>query len=517
MNDQSVASTTPAPSDKGLKAGALGLMSSVVIGVASTAPAYSLAATLGFVVLVVGVKAPAIMLLAFIPMFLIALAYQKLNAAEPDCGTSFTWVTRAFGPWAGWMAAWGILSADIIVMSNLAQIAGSYSFSLFGFDSLAESAFWATLAGVMWMIVMTYICYRGIEISARMQYGLLGIESIVLVAFAFIAFTKVYSGDPPAGGLEPSLSWLWPGGLGFREIIEGVVLAIFIYWGWDSAASVNEETSDPSRIPGLAGIISTVLLLAIYVLVTVATVAFAGVGEGKYGLGNEENSGDVFNALSEAVFGSTGWGQAFVALLIISVLTSAAASTQTTILPTSRTTLSMANVGAFPKQFARVHKRFQTPTWSTIGMGIASVAFYIMLTLISDNVLSDSIDAVGLMVAFYYGMTGLACPWYFRHELRNSQHNLWYKGILPGLGGVMLMGAFFAAAYFYADPEWGSTTVFGLGGPFVIGVGGLVFGAVLMVVYSFSAKDFFAGRTMPTVAHLRAQGLEPAVTTPEAD
>ena len=116
--------------DKGLKRGALGLIASIVIGVASTAPAYSLAASLGFVVAtqngdsIVGVKAPSIMLLAFIPMFLIAIAYQQLNSAEPDCGTTFTWATRAFGPRAGWMGGWGIIAADVIVMANLAQIAG---------------------------------------------------------------------------------------------------------------------------------------------------------------------------------------------------------------------------------------------------------------------------------------------------------------------------------------------------------------------------------------------------------
>ena len=116
--------------DKGLKRGALGLIASIVIGVASTAPAYSLAASLGFVVAtqngdsIVGVKAPSIMLLAFVPMFLIAIAYQQLNSAEPDCGTTFTWATRAFGPRAGWMGGWGIIAADVIVMANLAQIAG---------------------------------------------------------------------------------------------------------------------------------------------------------------------------------------------------------------------------------------------------------------------------------------------------------------------------------------------------------------------------------------------------------
>ena len=147
-----------AASDKGLKSGALGLVSSIVVGMASTAPAYSLAASLGFVVAtqngdgIVGVKAPSIMLLAFVPMFFIAIAYQQLNKAEPDCGTTFTWATRAFGPRAGWIGGWGIIAADVIVMANLAQIAGSYGFQLFGLDELAASTFWSMVAGVVWII-----------------------------------------------------------------------------------------------------------------------------------------------------------------------------------------------------------------------------------------------------------------------------------------------------------------------------------------------------------------------------
>src|SRR6476660_7206574 len=164
MSTQTSESGT-APGTKGLKGGALGLVSSVVIGMSSTAPAYSLAASLGFVVAttagdgIVGVKAPAIMLLAFVPMYLIAVAYAELNKAEPDCGTTFTWAARAFGPRVGWMGGWGIIIADVIVMANLSQIAGSYTFGLFNLDTLAASTFWSTVAGIVWIIIMTYICY----------------------------------------------------------------------------------------------------------------------------------------------------------------------------------------------------------------------------------------------------------------------------------------------------------------------------------------------------------------------
>src|SRR3954469_22856730 len=181
---------------KGLKDGALGLVSSVVVGVASTAPAYSLAASLGFIVVggatIAGVRAPGIILLAFIPMYLIAVAYQELNKAEADCGTTFTWAARAFGPKTGWMGGWGIIAADVIVMANLASIAGSYGYRLVGLDSLAESTLWTTLAGVGWIALMTWLCYRGIEPTARLQWVLLVIEIVVLVAFAAYALAAVY-------------------------------------------------------------------------------------------------------------------------------------------------------------------------------------------------------------------------------------------------------------------------------------------------------------------------------------
>ena len=194
---------------KGLRAGAMGLVGSVVVGIASTAPAYSLAASLGYVVIVqngdgiVGVKAPLIMVLAFIPMYFIAVAYSELNKAEPDCGTTFTWAARAFGTKIGWMGGWGIIAADVIVMANLSQIAGSYSFVLVGADSLAASTFWSTVAGIVWIAIMTYICYRGIEVSVRLQYALLGVEVVTLVAFALFALVKVYSAThQPASSLR---------------------------------------------------------------------------------------------------------------------------------------------------------------------------------------------------------------------------------------------------------------------------------------------------------------------------
>jgi amino acid transporter len=499
---------------KGLKGGALGLVSSIVVGMASTAPAYSLAASLGLIIasggaLLAGVKAPAIILMAFIPMWMIAVAYQELNKAEPDCGTTFTWASRAFGPLVGWMGGWGIIAADVIVMANLAQIAGSYSFTFVGglgwtsAADLANSTLWSTVAGVIWIVVMTYICYRGIEVSARLQYGLLGIELVVLLAFAAVALFKVYSGTAEPYSIKPSLDWFWPAGLDFSTVIAPAVLtAIFIYWGWDTAVACNEESDDPGRTPGRAAVISTFLLLATYVLVSVSTIAFAGVGTEGVGLGNQDNADDVFAAVGEDLFGDSTLGKIALMLLAASILTSASASTQTTILPTARTTLSMGVYRALPSSFAKIHRRYLTPTTSTIAMGAVSVLFYLLFTLISPNLLTALIGSVGLMIAFYYGLTGFACAWFYRRNLTDSVRDFLMRGVVPLSGGLLLAAVFVYGLIQYAKPDWltdddgNNVTIFGFGAVAVVGIGALVLGVLMMVLWWLASPDFFHGLTL---------------------
>jgi amino acid transporter len=491
----------PAVQDKGLKAGALGLLSSVVIGVSSTAPGYSLAATIGFVAAAVGLQSPAVILLAFVPMLCIAYAYREFNAVDPDCGTTFSWASRAFGPRTGWLGGWGIVVADVVVMANLAQIAGQYGFLLFGADGLAASTFWTTLVGALWIAVLTYVCYRGIELSARLQFLLLAIELAALAVFAVVALVKVYAGHAAKGAVHPALSWFNPFDIpSFSALSAGVLLAVFIYWGWDTAVACNEETADATRTPGRAAVISTLALLAIYLLVTVACQAYSGVGT----LTNPDNQGDVLAVLGNAVLGST-----FGKVLILAVLSSAAASTQTTILPTARTTLSMAARRAIPQSFARMHPTYQTPVVSTIAMGAASIVFYVGLVMISGNVLGDSIAALGLLIAFYYALTGYACVWHFRKQLTDSVQQFVAKGLLPFAGAAILTACFIKSAHDMYASDYGNTSFAGIGGVFLLGIGSLVLGVVLMLVYESVDKTFFRSGD-GDVADVPSQAAEPA-------
>lgn len=470
--------------DKGLKKNAIGYLSNVVIGVASTAPAYSMAATLGFIVAVkgIGVHAPAVLLVSFVPMLFIAAAYRFLNRADPDAGTTFAWGARALGPHLGWLNGWVIVLADVIVMASLSNIAAIYTFKLFGFTELGESNGAIIAAAVIWIALMTWVCYRGIELSARVQQILLTAEVIILGVFSVVALAKVYGGHP-AGSIQPQASWFDPTQVNFGDLVDGVLLGVFIYWGWDSAVSVNEESEDSNEGPGRAAVTSTLLLVFIYLLVSTGAIAFHGAGF----LENESNQGDVLNALGKGVLGSVG-----VKFLIISVLTSAAASTQTTILPTARTTLSMAKWGALPGVIGRIHKRYLTPTVSTLGMGALSIAVTIPLILISASVLEDSLLATGFCVCFYYGFTGIACAVYFRREIFKGLRKFLLVGLAPIAGALMLFGVFGKAADAYGHAaEVSSPPIAGITLPLWLGIGGILVGVVVMIVANFYFRGFF--------------------------
>ncbi len=492
---------------KGLKTGALGLASSVVIGVASTAPAYSLAATLGYIVILVGLQSPAIIVLAFVPILFVSIGYQQLNKREPDCGTTFTWATKAFGPKTGWMGGWGIIAADLLVMASLAQVAGQYVFLLFGADGIGSNpaSGWVLVVGLIWMALMTYICYRGIEISARIQQFLLALEVIVLVVFAGTALVKALGSSAPDTAIHPALSWFNPFHVSdLNTFAQGIILMLFIYWGWDSAVSVNEETKDRDKTPGRAAIISTVLLLVTYVIVALAAQSYAGVDTKGIGLANPDNSSDILSVVGNAAFGSSGFGTVMGKLLILLVLTSAAACTQTTILPTARTTLSMAAFKAIPRRFATIHPRYLTPTSSTIWMGVISALIYLAMNFYSDGgLISDAVTAIGMMIAFYYGLTGFACTWYYRRELTGSVRDFFMRGVFPTLGGLMLFGGLILTVIQDWKPV-NSYVVFVLpfsphwhiGWAFLIGVGSILVGVVLMLISMGPYRDFFAGRTL---------------------
>jgi amino acid transporter len=484
---------------KGLAEGKVGTFSGAILGIASVAPGYTLTASIGLIVAAVGLKMPAIFIAGFIPMFLTAYAYRELNSRAPDCGASFTWSTKAFGPYVGWMCGWGMVIATIIVLSNLAAIAVEF-FYLFvarvfndpEIATLADNKLVNILTTLAFIAIATFVASRGITTSEYVQYVLVGFQMVVLLAFATMAIVHVARGEAPAG-LSFSLDWFDPfTGLAMGAFVIGVTGSIFAFWGWDTCLTLGEESKDPTRVPGRAGLLCVLTILLTYLLVAVAVMMYAGVGEAGLGLGNPENSENVFGALADPILGGFGGPVLFLAILASSV-----ASLQTTFLPAARTMLAMGAYKAFPTRFARVSPRFLVPTYATVVAGVITAAFYTTVSLLSERVLLDTIAALGVMICWYYGITAFACVWYFRRELFNNVHNVVFKLLFPLLGGIMLAAVFVISVGESMNPENGSgANIGGIGLVFYMGFGILLFGAVLMVIWRFRSPEFFDGRTM---------------------
>jgi amino acid transporter len=439
-------------------------------------------------------------------MLLVASAYKYFNRADPDAGTSFAWTTRAVGPMTGWMNGWAIFLADVIVMASLADIAAIYTFKLFGFSELGQSKAAVIIAAVVWIALMTWICFRGIELSARVQQLLLTAEVLILGVFAVVALVKVYGSHPPSGSIKPTADWFNPFAMKFSDLVVAMLLGVFLYWGWDSGVAVNEESEDPAEGPGKAAVISTILLVLIYLVVSTGAVAFHGIGF----LTNEANQEDVLNALGSGVLGGT-----LNKLLIIAVLTSASASTQTTILPTARTTLSMAHWKAVTSLLSRIHKRYLTPTVSTLGFGALSIVVTIVLLLLSSSVLEDAIAGIGFPIVFYYGWTAIACAVYYRRELTKTMRNLLLLGVGPVLGGLMLWGVGIRALFYYGHTEnVSSKPILGITLPLWLGIGGMILGFLFMLASRPYFREFFSRK--PETAPPGVLEKPPAAVLPPA-
>jgi amino acid transporter len=278
------------------------------------------------------------------------------------------------------------------------------------------------------------------------------------------------------------------------------LVSIFIYWGWDTAVTVNEECKDARHGPGLAAVLSTFILLLIYVVVGVAAVAYHGPQF------LTANSNDILSALGTAVLGSP-WNK----LLIIAVLTSASASTQTTILPAARSSLSMAVHKAIPAKFGSINRKFLSPGFATLFFGAVSIVWYLALTILSpNNVLQNSIDALGFGIAFYYGITGYACVVYYRRVIFKSLKNFLFVGVAPLIGAIALTGIFVISLFYYSNPvnsygsPWFTFIHFdfhalglhfyltdGIGSTDVLGIGLLLIGVPLMLIWRVGHKSYF--------------------------
>ena len=417
----------------------LNLFDATAVAVSSVAPAYSLASTLAavFVISGIGIFSPSVLILSFIPVLFIALSYFHLNRRNPNCGASYSWLSQVAHPTIGWINGWVQVWASVLFCTTAPLLAGGYTLQFMHSALHLVSAATITntkdiaIVAALWLMFVTFICIYGIRWTTNAQWVMVIIEYICVLGFSIGGIIKVWI-KHPVHSTGFSFAWFDPFHIhSFTALASGLALGVFFFWGWDTALNLNEESKDASRIPGRAGLMSMWILLFVFLLNFVAVQMLLG----PTGINSHQGGGILF------YFGQQLFGPWASYVMVFAVLSSTVATTQTTVLPAARITLSMARDGVFPRVFSSIHEKFKTPALGTAIVALLSL-FGIMLTTFSTSsasVFNNLVLNIGVLVAFYYGITGLACAWAFRKTIGQGFRANLTMVYLPFIGGAALL------------------------------------------------------------------------------
>ncbi|GAA5020494.1 APC family permease [Kitasatospora paranensis] len=453
----------------------LGVRDGMAIAASSTAATTSIGIGMGALAVYAGRQTPALLIVAFLPILGIALSYARLNRTEPNCGNGYTWVGRSVGAWPGFLTGWVVLVANVVFMAYTSAITGSvilqfagkaHLHNLFGIALDPGSTGVSTVVGLAALVTVTVTAVTGVRSATRLQWVLLGFEYTVLLVFCTWALT---TGDQPF-----SWNWLNPFAIGsFHSLAQGLVLAVFVFWGWDAAFTVNEETknaSDASR----GGLIA---LLAMLGLLVFAAIAFQRV------MSADELIAQGPQALT--FLGAKLSPEPWASLPLAALMCSAFASLQSSVIPTARGTLAMGRDQTLGRLWTRIHPRYGSPAAGTIVIMALSAAVAVLAVGIPkiNLMILTAVNSIGLIVALYYGLTALACAVRFRGALREGPLEALRAVVLPALSALVLFGLGIYLAYQYAtmsdhfeatpDNGWFMLTI-----PSLIVLSGLVAAAV---------------------------------------
>ncbi|MEU8781203.1 APC family permease [Streptomyces sp. NPDC048637] len=410
----------------------LGVKDGVAIAASSTAATTSIGIGMGTLAAYAGRQTPALLLLAFVPILGIALSYARLNRSEPNCGSGYTWVGRSIGPWPGFLTGWVVLVGNVIFMAYTGAVTGSVVlqflnklglYSVWGLRLDPASTGISTTVGLVALVVVTLTAITGVRAATRLQMGLLVFEYAVLLVFCGYA---LFIGDQPF-----SLSWLNPLEIGSpQDVAQGMVLAVFFYWGWDAAFSVNEETRS-STDAARGGLIALVVMMGLFL---VGALAFQRV----------MSTGELIHNGPQALtfLGAELAPEPWASLPLAALMCSAFASLQSSVIPTARGALAMARDRTLGPVWQRVHPRYGSPAVGTVLiMALAALLAVLAVGIpkLNDMILT-AVNSIGLTVALYYGLTALACAVRFRDSLRAGAVRALRDVVVPAVSALTLFG-----------------------------------------------------------------------------
>ena len=415
-----------APAPDRLEPNAIGVAQDTIIGLASSAPAATMAVTLAGLAATAAYAGGPIIVLCGIPMLILANTYRRLNLWNANCGASFEWVGRAINPYLGFIVGWLMLAGCLTGTISVVVVLSPAVLDVFG--ASATSTWPNILISTGVIIVMAVIAAIGIRITARTQVGLAAIEYVILIGFSAWALVEVLRHGH--GTFPITRSWFSLTGIdGKGDVAAGLLIAVFMYTGWDATVYVNEEVTHRRVNPGRAAVFAVALLILLY---AVPQVAMQGVSSPAQ-LQAHDSSALVFVA---SVLGGGGWAKVMAFALALSVI----ASTNTGIVITSRIAYGMASHQVLPPALANVSPRHRTPITGTVIIAVILIAAtwaYLLSTSIA-TVFTDVVSVTGLLFATFYLLTALAAVVYYRRRIFSNIRDAVTVGVLPLAAAVFL-------------------------------------------------------------------------------
>ncbi|MFE5714793.1 APC family permease [Streptomyces sp. NPDC056501] len=462
---------------RGLQPNVLGTFDTIVMAVAGSAPAYSLAATTAVLFGAVGFAGPAALLYCAIPMLGIVLAYARLGRIDVNAGAGYSWVGRTLHPFLGFLSGWALVFAATVFMVAGSLPAGSLTLSLIDPD-LADNTPLAAAVGAGWFLMMLLVVLGGARLTVRAQLVMSGVEMIILIGFVLAAVLH--------RGRATAFDWSWFGLAQFdgpQGFAAGALIAAFYYWGWDVTSNLSEETRNSRRTAGLAALVGVGFVFVLFEAFTVAVNVL---------LTAEEIRTAGPNVL--AVLGQEIWPGVGGKLLVVAVVLSTVATLETTLLQVTRSLFAMGRDRTLPAALGTVHRRWNTPWVAIATVGAAALLMFVAAATAESvqRILSDAVAAIGLQIAFYYGLAGIAAVVAYKSLLLRSVRNFVLGGLWPLLGSGFMLWCFVESL-----GELSTTAL-------TIGLGGLLLGVVPLLVYWRKGSDYYRPARLDAVRALAA-------------
>jgi amino acid transporter len=414
---------------EGLRANAIGLAGAIIVGMASSGPTASLALTLAAIVGTSSYGGPIAVLVCALPMLGIALAYRRLNTSRVTCGASYTWVGGAITPYVGFMVGWTMLLGYFLgTISDVLPI-GPYVLAAL-VPGAQHSAFAAALSGTIWLVIVTVIAYLGIQATARFQWLIAAIEYITVFAFAVVALAAVFGGNPVSASFD--WSWFsWQGIGGSSGLIGGILIAVYMFSGWDTSIYVNEETKESNINPGRAVLISVLTLTFMY---SFLTFAYQGAVKKDALLAHGDNA--LFYIVQQLA--GSPWDKVMIAAVLFSII----GATQTALVSGSRIAFAMGADRTLPQALGKTHPVHKTPAVATLlfaGLALIVLWLYVLGSSSVQGAFENVISSVGLMFALFYTATGIGMAVYYRKLAARSLAKLFEFAIVPLASALFLL------------------------------------------------------------------------------